>query len=109
MVPCGLAGHKQCTVSVSSHTIHLRVVNLFSSSFLALNNFTEFFGFFVLQLLCIYSFILFIIIIICMNILLSIFVIECFIMPNRIFLYNEYSYLQPVLHVYACMYYERCS
>ena len=45
MVPCGLAGHRQCTVSVSSHTIHLRrlrVVNLFSSSFLALNNCTEF-------------------------------------------------------------------
>ena len=43
-----------------------------------------------------------------MNIFLSIFVLECFIMPNRIFficlLYNEYSYLQPVLHLYACMY-----
>ena len=29
-------------------------------------------------------------------------------MPNRIFFfllgYNEYSYLQPVLHLYACMY-----
>ena len=40
----------------------------------------------------------FIIIIICMNIFLSIFVLECFIMPNRTFfficlLYNEYSYL----------------
>ena len=30
---------------------------------------------------------MFIIIIICMNIFLSIFVIECFIMPNRIFFY----------------------
>ena len=40
MVPCGLAGHMHCTVSVSSHTHHLRVVNLFSS-FLALSHFTE--------------------------------------------------------------------
>ena len=43
-----------------------------------------------------------------MNIFLSIFFLECFIMHNRIFficlLYNEYSYLQPVLHLYACMY-----
>ena len=52
--------------------------------------------------------ILFIIIIICMNISLSIFVLECF-MPKRIFyfiFYNEYSYLLPVftfvrLHVYG--------
>ena len=43
----------------------------------------------------------FIIIIICMN-FFKYFVLECFIMPNRIFciclLFNEYSYLQPVLH-----------
>ena len=41
--------------------------------------------FFLLQFLGIYSLIVVIIIIICMNICLSIFVIECFIMPNRIF------------------------
>ena len=40
MVPCGLDGHRHC-VSVSSHTLHLRVVNRFFS-FLASNHFTEF-------------------------------------------------------------------
>ena len=29
MVPCGLAGHRHCTVSVSRHTHHLRVVIFF--------------------------------------------------------------------------------
>ena len=29
MAPCGLAGHRQCTVSVSSHTLYLRVVTFF--------------------------------------------------------------------------------
>ena len=29
MVPCGLAGHRHCTVSVSRHTLHLRVVIFF--------------------------------------------------------------------------------
>ena len=29
MAPCGLAGHRHCTVSVSSHTLHLRVVNFY--------------------------------------------------------------------------------
>ena len=38
MVPCGLAGHRHCTVSVSRHTLHLRVV-FFFFFFLALNFF----------------------------------------------------------------------
>ena len=29
MAPCGLAGRRHCTVSVSSHTLHLRVVIFF--------------------------------------------------------------------------------
>ena len=29
MVPCGLAGHRQCIVSNGSHTFHLCVLNLF--------------------------------------------------------------------------------
>ena len=29
MVPCGLADHRHCTVSVSRHTLHLRVVTFF--------------------------------------------------------------------------------
>ena len=37
MVPCGLAGHMHCTVSISSHTA------CGESSRLALNQFTEFF------------------------------------------------------------------
>ena len=108
MVPCGLAGHMQCTVSVSSHTIHLRVVNFFSS-FLALNNFTEFCWIFFITIVM-YLFINFVYYNYYLyEYFLSIFAIECFIMPNRIFLCNEYSYLQPVLHLYACMYYELCS
>ena len=77
MVPCGLAGHRHCTVRVSSHTLHLHVVNMFSS-FLSLSNFTEFF----FITIFIYLFINFFII---MNILLSIFVLEFFLMPNRFF------------------------
>ena len=38
MVPCGIAGHRHCIVSVSSRTIHLRVLTLFIS----LNHFIEF-------------------------------------------------------------------
>ena len=55
-----------------------------------------------------YSLTFFIIIIICMNIFLSIFVPDCFIIITIIilFFYNQYSYLGllPVLHLYACMY-----
>ena len=40
MVPCGLAGHRHCTVSVSRRTLHVRVV-IFFFFFLALNFFTE--------------------------------------------------------------------
>ena len=66
MVPCGLPGHRHCTVSIISHTLHLRVLNFFL--FLSLYHFTELFRFFYYNF--IYLFIN-IIIIICMNIFLK--------------------------------------
>ena len=87
MVPCGLAGHRHCTVSVSRHTLHLRVVIFFFFFFYRM--FLDFFFFFFLQFIHIYIY---------FYIFLSIFVLECFIMPNRVFYifilsYNEHSYL----------------
>ena len=43
MVPCGLAGHKHCTVSVSRHALHLRVV-IFFFFFFFLQNVFRLFG-----------------------------------------------------------------
>ena len=61
---------RHCTVSVSRHTLHLRVVIFF----FFYRMFLDFFFFFFIYIHCIYFFIF-----------LSIFVLECFIMPNRIF------------------------
>ena len=43
MVPCGLAGHRHCTVSVSRHTLHLRVVICFFSIEFVYRMFLDFF------------------------------------------------------------------
>ena len=77
MVPCGLAGHRHCTVSVSRHTLHLRVV-------------------FFKDFLYIYIYIF-----------LSIFVLECFILPNRIFYFFYFYFLFCLImniHIYNLFY-----
>ena len=50
-----------------------------------------------------FFFFFFIIIIICMNIFLSIFVLECFIMPNRIFYFLFVFYIMNI-HIYNLFY-----
>ena len=74
MAPCGLAGHRQCTISVSSLTLHLRVVNFFFS----IESFYRMFLDYFYYNLYLFIYLFFNIIIIC----LSIFVLEFFIMPN---------------------------
>ena len=84
MVPCGLAGHRHCTVSVSRHTPHLRVVIFFFSIEFFYRMFLDYYYYYYYYYL--FIFLQFIHIYIFFFIFLSIFVLECFIMPNRIFI-----------------------
>ena len=75
----------------------------------ALNHFTEFTFIFYYNLYLFIHYFIIIIIIICMNIFFkvssSMNVLLCLKGFFYLLLYNEYSYLQPVLHLYTCMYF----